>query len=76
MKQHDRKNCDVILKQNRGRDVSSLLVACKEYVFKYEYLCFIHDKKSTWLDEGVDLGLLVPPEPIGKQLSACKYWGL
>lgn len=34
------------LKQNRGRDVSTLLVAAKDIVDKYEYFCFIHDKKS------------------------------
>lgn len=33
--------------QNRGRDISALLVACKDILLKYEYLCFVHDKKSV-----------------------------
>lgn len=37
-----------ILKVNaRGRDLSALLVGCREYLMKYDYLCFIHDKKSS-----------------------------
>lgn len=35
------------LKQNRGRDVSALLVAAKDIVYEYEYFCFIHDKKAN-----------------------------
>lgn len=33
--------------ENRGRDVAALLVTCKDILLKYEYLCFIHDKKSS-----------------------------
>lgn len=40
------KKCKIILKENRGRDISALLVACKEYIDNYEYICFVHDKKS------------------------------
>lgn len=36
----------VIEKKNRGRDVSGLLVACREELLKYKYICFIHDKKE------------------------------
>ena len=36
----------IIQKNNRGRDISALLVAAKEIYFKYEYICFIHDKKA------------------------------
>lgn len=35
----------LIKSQNRGRDVSALLVACKDVLQKYEYICFVHDKK-------------------------------
>lgn len=35
-----------IKKNNRGRDLSALLVAFKPYVGKYDYICFIHDKKA------------------------------
>lgn len=35
-----------IKKENRGRDISALLVEAKKLVFHYEYVCFIHDKKE------------------------------
>lgn len=37
----------VLLIDNRGRDVSSLLVGCRPYVDEYDYICFVHDKKTT-----------------------------
>ena len=37
----------VIIMPNRGRDVGSLLIALREYLYKYDYICFMHDKKST-----------------------------
>ncbi len=37
----------VIKVQNRGRDCSALLVGCREIVKKYEYMCFVHDKKTS-----------------------------
>lgn len=36
---------DVI--ENRGRDVSALLVATKDFIMEYEYVCFAHDKKTS-----------------------------
>ena len=33
-------------KENRGRDVSALLVAFKPYIDRYTYLCFLLDKKE------------------------------
>ena len=41
-----RKNIELILKENRGRDVTALLIAGKEVIQKYQYVCFIHDKKG------------------------------
>lgn len=41
---------EVRLIENRGRDVSSLLVGCADVVDKYEYLCFYHDKKVNQVD--------------------------
>lgn len=35
-----------ILKENRGRDVSALLVAGADIIGDYEYVCFLHDKKE------------------------------
>ncbi len=34
------------LKDNRGRDVSAIFVACRDLFSKYKYLCFVHDKKE------------------------------
>ena len=34
------------IKENRGRDISAFLVACKDLFFEYEYVCFLHDKKE------------------------------
>ena len=32
---------------NRGRDCSALVIGCKDFVQNYEYVCFIHDKKTS-----------------------------
>lgn len=46
-----------IKKENRGRDISALLVSISNLIFHYEYVCFIHDKKERKeeLKEYVDL---------------------
>lgn len=36
----------LVYKENRGRDISALLVAFREICLKYEYVCFLHDKKE------------------------------
>lgn len=41
---------NVIVIENRGRDVSSLLVGVKHVVMDYDYVCFMHDKKVGQLD--------------------------
>lgn len=41
-----RKRVRYILKENRGRDVSALLVTSAGIVRRYEYICFLHDKKE------------------------------
>jgi rhamnosyltransferase len=43
--------CRII--ENRGRDVSALLVGCKDIILNYDYVCFAHDKKVTQLDLGI-----------------------
>lgn len=43
------KNYKIIEKENRGRDISGLLVACRKEVLKYKYVCFLHDK--MWKDK-------------------------
>ena len=35
-----------IKKENRGRDISALLIAARSVVFRYKYVCFLHDKKE------------------------------
>lgn len=42
------ENCRIINKDNRGRDISALLVACRDLLKDYDYFCFIHDKKSSY----------------------------
>lgn len=46
----DCNNLKVILIENRGRDVSALLVATKDFIMDYDYVCFAHDKKVGQLD--------------------------
>lgn len=41
-----RKNYEFVKKENRGRDISAFLVACRERILEYEYVCFVHDKKE------------------------------
>ena len=32
---------------NRGRDVGAIFVACRDIAMEYDYLCFVHDKKTS-----------------------------
>lgn len=49
-KNHKFNKLQVILIENRGRDVSALLVATKSFIMDYDYVCFAHDKKVKQLD--------------------------
>ncbi|MDE7204671.1 MAG: rhamnan synthesis F family protein [Lachnospiraceae bacterium] len=42
-----RKNVFFLKKENRGRDISALLVTVRERVLTKRFMCFIHDKKSN-----------------------------
>ena len=42
----NRSNIYFIKKENRGRDISALLVSFGKKIYEYEYMCFIHDKKE------------------------------
>ncbi|WEV53130.1 rhamnan synthesis F family protein [Bifidobacterium sp. ESL0704] len=42
-------NVDVRVIKNRGRDVSAFLIGGGKDLFKYDYVCFMHDKKVTQL---------------------------
>lgn len=41
-----KERCKILHKENRGRDISSFLVAGRTEILKYEYVCFVHDKKE------------------------------
>lgn len=41
-----KRNCRIVEKPNRGRDVSAFLVTVRDDILKYEYICFLHDKKE------------------------------
>ncbi|WMC91707.1 rhamnan synthesis F family protein [Kineothrix sp. MB12-C1] len=43
-------NVKIILIENRGRDVSSLLVGCAPYLYNYDYICYAHDKKTKQME--------------------------
>lgn len=43
------QHVEVRLIENRGRDVSALLIGARDVVDRYEYVCFAHDKKVTQL---------------------------
>lgn len=46
-KKLNRSNCYFEQKNNRGRDISALLVSAKNKILQYDYFCFIHDKKAN-----------------------------
>lgn len=45
-------NVRVVMIENRGRDVSALLVGVRDLVKDYDLVCFAHDKKVTQLTPG------------------------
>lgn len=50
----NRRNIYFLEKENRGRDISALLVAFREFAFRYTYVCFVHDKKARYRHLGKD----------------------
>lgn len=50
---NDWNDVKIILIENRGRDVSALLVGAAPYVMNYDYICFAHDKKVPQLAQGI-----------------------
>lgn len=50
------KNIIFSKKENRGRDLSTFLVAFQPYVDKYRLICFVHDKKEhePWMKADTD----------------------
>lgn len=47
LRQLNRKNVEIIVPRDRGREISGLLVACREKLEQYEYIGFVHDKKKN-----------------------------
>lgn len=43
----DCNKLNVVVIENRGRDVGALLTGLREYVMNYDLVCFAHDKKTT-----------------------------
>ena len=41
------KNIEIKMVENRGKEISSLLVVAKDRVMNYNYVCFMHDKKDS-----------------------------
>ena len=48
-KDHKFNKLEIIKKGNRGRDVSSMLVAAKDFIMDYDIVCAAHDKKVRQL---------------------------
>ncbi|MCH5195600.1 MAG: rhamnan synthesis protein F [Oscillospiraceae bacterium] len=45
-------NAEIKVIENRGRDVSSLLVGAADFINDFDLICFAHDKKSTQIKPG------------------------
>ena len=58
-----RDKLTVVICENRGRDLSALLVAFKPYTTKYEYFCFLHDKSPHEYEA----------ETVGRAFSDCMW---
>lgn len=54
LKKYDHSKRDICLLKvnNRGRDMSALWIAMKDILIKYDYVCFIHDKKTMQISPG------------------------
>ena len=46
------RKVEVRMIQNRGRDVSSILVGVKDIIMNYDVACFAHDKKTAQVNPG------------------------
>ena len=47
------KECHLVKKINKGRDLSSYLIDCSHVFNEYDYVCYFHDKKSPQLDNQI-----------------------
>lgn len=44
---YNMENCQIVMIGDRGREIRGMLIESKEIFRKYEYVCFVHDKKTT-----------------------------
>ncbi len=47
IEKYNLKNTQVRMVNSRGRDLSAFLVGCKDFILDYDFVCFIHDKRSV-----------------------------
>lgn len=67
-----RQNVKYLWKENRGRDVSALLIVGRDIVSRYKYVCFLHDKKEH--NEGIKKDTLLWIENLwGNQIGSPYY---
>jgi len=63
----NKANYEVRLLDNRGRDIAALLVGCKDLQKEYEYLCFTHDKQSSFISSGQSFRYLLFENTLGSK---------
>ena len=44
---HKKNNLCTKRVSNRGRDIGAIFYACRDFALEYDYLCFVHDKKTS-----------------------------
>ena len=44
---YDITNYQIVMIGNRGREIRGMLVECADIFYQYEYVCFVHDKKTS-----------------------------
>lgn len=47
------KNLHIIIVNEKGREVSALIIAMRTYILRYDYACFIHSKKVARFQRSV-----------------------
>lgn len=59
---------------NRGRDVSSIIVGVADVIRQYQYVCFVHDKKSLQSSSatiGQSFGSMLLENTLGSKAFVC-----
>ena len=66
------QNATVRVVDNRGRDLSALLVGCRDVFDRYDYICFSHDKK-VGISQPVQQGRMFAHLIFDEMLASCEY---